>query len=196
MTGGDERRDLAVAGVIGEPAAAPRRRTAMTRRLLLLLLLPAALLVACGDSADDDGSAGSGDPGVGEPVDPGGDAVDSATFEGTITAVTELEPVTEGCTPPEDLDPNGSVSSDDPPICTDLATAPLGTILVEVDPGVDEGEKIVFTILQDTELTDDGGEIGFDDLSAGTKVVITFDGQIAESYPGQATAHAVAVAPE
>jgi hypothetical protein len=157
----------------------------MLRRAALALLLPLAL-VACGDDGDDVAS------GVTEPAgDPGG--APAATFEGTITQVIETEPVEGECIPAEDLDPDGSVSSDDPPICTDPATAPLGSILVEVEPGVDGGEKVVFTILRDTELTRGGEAITFDDLAAGDGVTIGFSGQVAESYPGQATAEAVEV---
>lgn len=155
-------------------------------RRLALLLVPVALLVplaACGDDDGDD--VDSGAPDVGEPA---------ATFVGTITQVTAFEPVTEDCTPPEDLDPDGSVSSDDPPICTDPETAPLGSILVEVEPGVDGGEKIVFTIRQDTALTRAGEPIGFDQLTEGAEATIGFNGQVAESYPGQATADEVEVA--
>ena len=160
----------------------------MLRRALALLLLPALLLGACGDD-DDDVEIGS--PGSTAQPDDGGTA--PATFEGTITEVTTFEPVAEGCTPPEDLDPEGSVSSDDPPICTDPAPAPLGSTLVEVEPGVDGGEKVVFTIGQDTALTRAGEPIGFGDLRAGDTANVAFDGQVAESYPGQARADHVDV---
>jgi hypothetical protein len=167
----------------------------MRRRLALALLLPALALGACGDDGDDVGSDG----GTTEPRPVGGDPI--ATFEGTITQVTRFEPVTEGCTPPEDLDPDGSVSSDDPPVCTDPATAPLGSILVETDPDGEGGEKIVFTIRQETTLEqqytglgeDEREPIDFDQLDDGRRVEVGFDGQVAESFPGQATAGSVVV---
>ncbi len=159
----------------------------MTRRLPLLLAL-VLVVAACGDS-DDVGSGG------GTTAAAGGGGEPAATFVGTITAVTALEPVTEDCIPAEELDPDGSVSSDDPPVCTDPATAPLGSILVEVEPGVEGGEQIVFTILQHTELTSEGAEIGFDDLAVGAEATIGYSGQVAESYPGQATAESVDLVP-
>lgn len=159
-------------------------------RRLARALGPLLLLVAvagCGDDSDTD--VGAGDvPGATEPA-PAGDGEPAATYEGTIGEVTELEPITEGCTPPEDLDPDGSVSSDDPPTCTDPATAPLGSILVLEDAG----GQVVFTIGPDTALARDGARIDFDELAAGQRVAIGFDGQIAESFPGQARADSVDV---
>jgi hypothetical protein len=161
-------------GFIGSP---------VLRRALLAVLLPAALL-GCGDDGDDVGSGDGTAPRAAEPV---------ASFEGTITQVTPFEPVTDGCVDAADLDPDGSVSSDDPPICTDADLAPLGSILVEVEPGTDGGEKIVFTVPRGAPVTRDGDEITFADLAEGDLATIGFDGQVAESYPGQATAAAVDV---
>ena len=175
--------------MILEPRGGSYRRSGMRRHLALALLLPALALGACSD--DDGGVVDAGTGGPGEPapgaVEPG------ATFEGTITQVTETEPVLDACVPADDLDPDGSVSSDDPPVCSDLDTLPQGSILVEVQPGVDGGEKIVFTILQDTALTRDGAPITFDDLAAGDEAKVGFSGEVAESYPGQASALAVDV---
>ena len=58
-----------------------------------------------------------------------------ADLVGAIIAITPFEPVTERCTPPEELDPNGAVSSDDPPMCTDADSDIEGTILVEASRG-------------------------------------------------------------
>ncbi len=147
------------------------------------------IVAACGDGDDVGSGAGSTEPAG--PV--GGEP--AATFVGTITDVTALEPVTEDCVPAEELDPDGSVSSDDPPVCTDPATAPLGSILVEVEPGVEGGEKIVFTIQQDTVLTSEGASITFDDLTVGAEATIGYSGQVMDSYPGQATAESVEQTP-
>lgn len=154
-------------------------------RLPLAALL--VTLLALGACGDDEAGTGTGDPAAPGGVQP------AATFEGTITEVTATEPVVDDCIDPDDLDPDGSVSSDDPPVCSDPETLPRGSILVEVEPGVDGGEKIVFTILQDTALTRDGEPISFDDLTAGDEAKVGFSGEVAESYPGQATALAVDV---
>lgn len=153
----------------------------MTRRLALALLVAALPLGACSDDGGDDEVVFSDPP-----------RAELAEYEGTITEVIGSEPIEGDCVPADDLDPDGSVSSDDPPICTDPATAPLGSILVADD----EGGQVVFTIRVDTSLADvrtTGDEIGFDDLAAGQRVRIGFDGQIAESFPGQASADFVEV---
>jgi Protein of unknown function (DUF3221) len=119
---------------------------------------------------------------------------------GFITEVTPSEPATEDCVEPDrDADPDSPVSSDDPPICTDPDTAPLGTVLVE-DPAASEGNnKISFTVGRDTTLlTESSGSYGplsFADLAEGMAVRAWADGAIAESYPAQATAAAIVVRP-
>jgi hypothetical protein len=73
-------------------------------------------LVGSGCSDDDEPLAtGDGD----RTTEPTGD-VDPGVPDivGTITSVEPFVPVTEDCTPPDDLDPDGVVSSDDPPVCT------------------------------------------------------------------------------
>ena len=152
----------------------------MRRGLLVSGLL---LLAACGDDGDADDV-------VAEEPAPGGAAV---TFEGTITQVTAFEPVTEGCVPASDLDPAGSVSSDDPPLGSDPAPAPLGSRLVEGEPGVAGGEKLVFTVPAGAPITWDGDAVDFADLTEGDVAEVGFDGTVAESYPGQATAATVEV---
>jgi len=151
----------------------------MRRLGLVLALVATAVLGGCGDDDDVDSGVDVGEP--------------AATFVGTITEVTVFEPVLDDCTPADDLDPDGSVSSDDPPVCTDEATAPRGSILVEVEPGVDSGEKIVFTIRQETEITQGGVPAAFADLAVGQQATIGYSGAVAESYPGQASAQSVDV---
>ena len=56
--------------------------------------------------------------------------------------------------PPEDLDPDDAVSSDDPPVCTPEDNDVVGTILVEEDPDEpDGGRKISFTVTDDTMIS-------------------------------------------
>ena len=95
---------------VSKQGASESMRNAVTCVVGLLLL------VGCGDA-------------------PGRPPTRQADLVGAITAVTPFEPVTEGCTPPEQLDPNGAVSSDDPPVCTDADSDIEGTILVEASRG-------------------------------------------------------------
>jgi hypothetical protein len=123
------------------------------------------------------------------------------TIVGFITEVMPFEPVTTDCVEPDrDADPDSSVSSDDPPVCTDPDTAPLGTVLVEEDPTASEGDnKISFTVDTDTillsETSGSNVSLSFADLAEGMTVTAWADGAVAESYPAQATAAAIVVRP-
>jgi hypothetical protein len=105
-------------------------------------LLSLSLLAgACGD--DDAADVGTTDTTSTSGGDPDGSGVEVPDREpdltGTITVVTPFEPITEDCTPPEDLDPDGVVSSDDPPVCTGEDDDVVGTILVEGDLAPEQG---------------------------------------------------------
>ena len=111
---------------------------------------------------------------------------------GTITSVTPFVPVTEDCTPPEDLDPNGSVSNEDPPVCTPEDNDVVGTILVEEDPDDPQGgRKISYTVTTRTIFADVDG---FDGLAEG-QVADTWvaGGVCAESYPEQCGLEAIRI---
>lgn len=169
----------------------------LNRSLLPALAVVAALTLlaaGCGDDGEDVGTGappdGSGDAGAlpDRPPD----------YVGELTSVAAFEPITEDCVDPGDLDPDGAVSSDDPPICTDPDTAPLGTVLVEEVPGVQEGQKISLRIDEATVLrhSGDGGDpevVTFDDLSEGDQVEAWVDGPVADSYPQQGAAAALLV---
>jgi hypothetical protein len=156
------------------------------------------LLVGCGDEPVTTASTGSS---TNSPTRHG-PPTRQADMVGAITAVTPFEPVTEGCTPPEQLDPDGAVSSDDPPMCTDADSDVEGTILVEASPyepvgGL--GDKASLTISRRTTAiwvcgpTDALVPGSFGDLVPGQVVSAWVDGPVAESYPVQATASALAV---
>jgi hypothetical protein len=166
--------------------------------LLAGALALALITGACNDDTDVDAG--------GEPVaDDGGDADDGAAdptapdIVGTITSVEPFVPVTEDCTPAEDLDPDGAVSSDDPPICTPEGTDVVGTILVEEHPDDPEGgRKISFTATSETrfqgEAPDGDVVVSFDDLAEGQLVRAWVSGDAcAESYPEQCGLEAVHV---
>lgn len=174
---------------------------------VLIVMFAAGSLTGCGDdgasvdaggepgptTAGADGAAGS------EPVTDAGALPDRpAEFSGTVTSVTVTEPITEDCVDPATLDPDGSVSSDDPPICTDPATAPAGTILVEELPGQDGGQKISLAVpagIPFQRALPDGTTTpaAFADLAEGVTVEAWVDGPVAESFPLQGAASALLI---
>ena len=172
----------------------------IARAAATTLLTFALLTAACGDD-DTDVRAGDAPTDTSDDITtttaPGGpdatvpDAPPDIT--GTVTAVAPFEPVTEDCTPAEDVDPDGSVSSEDPPICTPADNDVLGTVLVEEEPGVPNGDKISFTVTTSTALTGtDGAPLQeFSDLAEGQTVEAWSTGFCAESYPSQCEAVAM-----
>lgn len=159
-------------------------------------LLALALLGAC---SDDDTPVTAGDDqvdgdGAGDGQLTGVELPDRAPdLVGTITSVEPFVPVTEDCTPPEDLDPEEPVSSEDPPVCTPEDDDVVGTVLVEEDPDDPEGgRKISFTATSSTTVA---GVAGFDGLREGQQVEtwVPPDGACAESYPEQCSLEAVRV---
>jgi hypothetical protein len=165
--------------------------------LLAVLLSLGLLLGAC---RDDDTPVATGD-GQGDEPSATTDVPDRpADLTGTITSVESFEPVTEDCTPPEDLDPDGAVSDEDPPICTPAGNDIVGTILVEERPDApEEGRKVSYTVFADSVITGTtaGGAAieGFGDLASGQPVEtwIPADGACAESYPEQCGLEALRV---
>ena len=171
-----------------------------TMRNAVTCVVGLLLLVGCGDTpgtAASTGSSTNSPPAIRQ-----GPPTRQADLVGTITAVTPFEPVTERCTPPEQLDPNSAVSSDDPPMCTDADSDIDGTILVEASRGEPVGglgDKAGLTIRRRTTAiwicgpTDALVPGSFGDLVPGQAVSAWVDGPVAESYPVQATASALAV---
>jgi hypothetical protein len=170
-----------------------RTTTALAASLLSLSLLAAG----CGDDSVDTGAPDT-TTGAGSGIDeaPDGTGVEmpdrAADLVGTITTVTPFVPVTEDCTPAEDVDPDGSVSSDDPPICTPEDNDVIGTILVEEDPdSPDSGRKISYTVTTATKITGVGV---FADFAEGqTADTWVTGGACAESYPEQCGLEAIRV---
>lgn len=198
----------------GGDADRPRGMTILRASVAGLLSLT-LLTAACGDDADvragdgtsttattpDDTTSTTGPDGATTTTTtttPGGSPEgtvpdEPAHITGTITSVVPFEPITEDCTPPEDLDPDGSVSSDDPPVCTPADNDVVGTVLVEEEPGVQSGRKISFTVTTSTVLLGaDGAPLDeFDDLAEAQVVEAWSTGMCAESYPEQCTAVAI-----
>jgi hypothetical protein len=173
------------------------RRTTMRNAVTCVVGL--LLVVACGGAP---GTASTGSSTNFSPATRQGPPTRQADLVGAITAVTPFAPVTEHCTPPEQLDPNGAVSSDDPPMCTDADSDIEGTILVEASRGEPVGglgDKASLTITRRTTAiwmcgpTDALIPGSFGDLVPGQAVSAWVDGPVAESYPVQATASALAV---
>lgn len=177
-------------------------------RSVLTVMLAFGALAGCGD--DDPSVVIPGEPGAtptpatdgdagSDPVTDAGSLPDRpAEFTGTVTSITVTEPVTEDCVDPSTLDPDASVSSDDPPICTDPATAPLGTILVEELPGQEGGQKISLAVpsgipFQRALPDDTTTPAAFADLAEGATVEAWVDGPVAESFPLQGSASALLI---
>jgi hypothetical protein len=148
------------------------------------------VLAGCGTQSGEDTATPATEPPATDP-----------TIVGFITEVVRFEMVTEDCVPPDpDPDPDAPVSNDDPAVCTDPETAPLGTVLVEEDPAAASGDsKISFTIDDDTALLmqrpGSAELMSFAELAGGMPVDAWADGPIAESYPAQARAAAIVVRP-
>ena len=170
----------------------------LTRTAAAALLSLTMITAACGDDTDvsTGGATTTTQPGA-ETTAPGGSEATvpdaPADITGTVTAVTPFEPITEDCTPPEDLDPDGSVSSDDPPVCTPEDNDVVGTVMVEEEPDAEQGDKISFTVTTSTVLVgSDGAPLGeFADFAEGQTVEAWSTGMCAESYPEQCTAVAI-----
>ena len=176
-----------------------------TSNALVASLLSLALLTtACGDESVETGSPDTtGDPGSGIGAAPDGSGVDvpdrAVDLVGTITAVTPFEPITEDCTPVEDLDPARPVSSDDAPLCTPDDNTIIGSIMVEERPDDPEGgRKISYTVTTATKITGTNGAglgVGvFADFAEGqTADTWVLDGVCAQSYPEQCSLEAIRV---
>jgi hypothetical protein len=152
------------------------------RPITASLVVVGLLLAGCGD---DDADVGTGPTAPAQVPDRGADLV------GSVTSVTPFVPVTEDCIPADELDPGGAVSNDDPPVCTPEDNDVVGTVLVEEQPGVQEGRKISYTVTTATTFT---GVDGFADLVEG-QLADTWvaGGMCAESYPEQCTLEAIHV---
>lgn len=164
--------------------------------VLALLVAGSLLLAGCGDSDEQVESKPAGDGGEkqSQPEPPDGEP----TVAGPIESIQLFEPITEGCTPPEELDPEGSRSSDDPPICTPGDVDTLGTFLIAPGTGTGEVDAASVTVSKETELLKADGSGGwepgrFQDLIAGVEVRVWSGGKpMAQSYPVQFEAEAVA----
>ncbi len=166
----------------------------LPRRLGIALVVLALGAAACGDDTDVTTGPTTTSPTTTSPTTtPSTVPAAPSDITGTITNVAPFVPVTRDCTPPEDLDPNGSVSSDDPPVCTPQDNDILASVLVAHAPGQATGGKIVFTITTDTVLvgTATAPLATFAGLAEGQRVEAWSSGPCAESYPEECTAVAV-----
>ena len=137
-------------------------------------------LSACGAPQAAGAGGGSGDaPAASQPPD------EAPYVRGDIAAVTPAKPVTTDCVSESDLDPNGSVSSDDPPICNPNPTV-FGSIHVKGDT------EMVATLGRQVPIMRRAGDgfepVAFEDLAVGQKVSVWATGPIMESFPVQGAA--------
>ena len=156
------------------------------RGVLALVLLTS--LAACGTPASTASGGGSAPPPANEVPD------GPPWIAGVVADVSNVEPVTEDCVSEADADGDGTVSSDDPPVC-DPDPAVYGTLLVEGDVEAQGGETAAsVSVGKDVPLTDgDGGSVSWEDISRGSQVAVWTTGEIAESYPVQVRATRIAL---
>lgn len=159
----------------------PGHRHRGMRSITASVVVVGLLLAGCGD---DDADVGTGGTAPADLPDRAADLV------GAVASMTPFVPVTEDCIPADELDPGGAVSSDDPPVCTPEDNDVVGTVLVEEQPGVQEGRKISYTA---TRATTFEGVDGFADLAEGQLADTWATGPCAESYPEQCTLEAIRV---
>lgn len=167
-------------------------RGRLTALVVLATLALTVGMTGCGDDTVDvsAGSPTGDDTQATQPPDR------AADLDGTITAVTPFAAVTDDCVPAGD-DPDGVVSSDDPPTCTGPDDPSLGSVLVEADPDATDGDKGSFGIDESVVIlrrTSEGDvPVPFSELDEGQRVLAWHTGQVAESYPYQASAVALVI---
>ena len=174
-----------------------RRSLTMTMAALVAATL---LLAGCGDDSKQvDSSPKTDDTSDEAALAP---PTKKPTVAGPVASAQPFQPVTEDCTPAEELDPNGSVSSDDPPVCTPADNDVLGSFLIAPETGEGEVDAASVTVDEETVLLAGDGSGGwtagrFEDLAAGTEVQVWAgeDTAMAQSYPVQFTAETVAYQP-
>lgn len=150
-------------------------------RILGLALCGMVVLAGCG-SPQAAGTGGESEaPAAAEPP------AEAPYVKGTIASVAATEPVTTDCVSESDLDPNGTVSSDDPPVCNPNPSV-FGTVHVKGNT------EVVATVGKTTPIVDaDGAAVAFQDLAKGAKVSVWMEGPIMESFPAQGAAAFVLV---
>lgn len=80
---------------------------------------------------------------------------------------------------------------------TSVTPGAPASVLVEAEPGVQGGRKIVLAVDADVPVARQVGEaveaVGTDDLAQGQRVQAWVDGPVAESYPEQGRAEALLI---
>jgi hypothetical protein len=164
----------------------------VARSIAVVAVALTLLTAGCGDDDEVDTGPGASSDEGGSSGAAGTVPASTPDLVGEITTITPFVPVTEDCTPPEDLDPDDPVSSDDPPVCTPEDNDVVGQVLVEERPGIQEGRKISYTVFTSTTFA---GEVrSFDDLAVGQAADTWVRGDVcAESYPEQCGLEAIRV---
>lgn len=132
-------------------------------------------------------------PGGGDrSTEPGPPPAGAPFVKGRIVSVSETKPVTTDCVSESNLDPNGSVSSDDPPMCNPNPDVHGGIQVTGKAEGQGETE-IVATVHKTTPIARRLGDgsveaAAFSDLREGIAVSLWISGPVMESYPLQGTA--------
>lgn len=160
-------------------------------------LLIAVLALAAGACGAPDVALGTGDgatpaPAVANPPS------EPPFLEGPLLAVTTTEPVTTDCVSESDLDPDGAVSSNDPPVCNPNPST-YGSLHVKGTNASQGGEtEIVATVNKTVPVVREGAggklePVRFSELAKGDVISLWITGEVMESYPLQGTATYVLV---
>ena len=117
-------------------------------------------------------------------------------LRGKIQSIVWTQPVATDCVSEGDLDPDGTVSSDDPPVCNPNPDT-RGSIHVKGEAGTGESE-IVASIAKSIPIVrrDGDGNIepaAFEDLAEGDTVTLWITGAVMESFPVQGAASYVVI---
>lgn len=168
----------------------------MPRVLIMAVGVLSLLLAACSPAPDVALGSGGGatESADAQPPD------EPPYLRGPVTSVATTKPVTTDCVSESDLDGDGMVSSDDPPVC-DPNPEMVGSVGVKGERADQGGEtEMVASVSKSVPIarrTDTGGleAITFDEVSKGDVVSLWITGPVMESYPLQGGAAFIVVEP-
>jgi hypothetical protein len=151
----------------------------------LVMVVTSLALAGCGEPANSSGS-GAAPPATSQPAPP---AKGAPWMRGVVTQVSTTKPVTRDCVSESSTDPDGTVSSDDPPVCNPNPDS-YGSFMVKGSVQGEQGKTPASVAVAKTvTLADqDGRRIAWTDITKGSNVSVWITGEVMESYPVQVRA--------